>query len=623
MRRLLPLIVVVVAVTLAAGFTFAWPIAAAALLFRFSYRFRRKVRDHRAETEWAFAGFGLFVTAGAVIPVENPVATMFAAAAITAIPAAVCARHPNVRARLLTRRLRLQRQRDWDRACTYAGLSEAAHYTHRKDGSRILQRPARPAPRLLSATRTPAGLRLRVHMRAGWTPVDIAKRADSLAVAYGVRHVEVHRDQANAAYATILIVSHDPLAAPEPLAWPVTIEARSLWEPVAVGVDEQGRWRQVTLIESHVLLGGTTGAGKSSTLALLLAAAALDPDARIVALDGKRVELAAWEPVCDRVVGRDIDDAIDALRDVQATLDHRLDELLDRGLRKLERGDPITVLVIDELAYYTVGTGTKKQQAEFTTVLRDIVARGRAVGVIVLAATQKPEGRTVDTNLRDLFGFRIALRCNTTAASDTILGSGWAGNGADASTIAEGQKGVAYLHAEEARPVRVRCAYLDDAQIGRIVEEAVRVRGGVTMPTVKSTVKSTPADVRPAVAQRPAEGVYQPQGRPPVKRGEAQERLLLALDNRTGPTAQGDLLRAAGYDPKHRTARTALHALVTAGTVKKTSDGFTLITALPPGVTLSDTEAAAGAAERDSDGVVVYDTRFGVSPPDTPNGRAA
>lgn len=121
----------------------------------------------------------------------------------------------------------------------------------------------------------------------------------------------------------------------------------------------------------------------------------------------------------------------------------------------------------------------------------------------------------------------------------------------------------------------------------------------------------------------PSEGVYQPQGRPPVKRGEAQERLLLALDGRTEPITQGALLTAAGYPPKHRTARTALHALVAAGLVVKTSDGFSLVTAPPAGVTPCDPEPADPAAERDSARVVVYDTRFGVSPGDTGNGRAA
>ena len=67
--------------------------------------------------------------------------------------------------------------------------------------------------------------------------------------------------------------------------------------------------------------------------------------------------------------------------------------------------------------------------------------------------------------LRDLFGFRLALRCNTPQASDTILGQGWASAGADASTIPGAQRGVGYLLAEGERPIRLRGFYLDDDDV--------------------------------------------------------------------------------------------------------------------------------------------------------------
>ena len=53
----------------------------------------------------------------------------------------------------------------------------------------------------------------------------------------------------------------------------------------------------IELVERNVLIGGEPGAGKSVALSTLVAAAALDPDARIWLLDGKLVELAAWAPV--------------------------------------------------------------------------------------------------------------------------------------------------------------------------------------------------------------------------------------------------------------------------------------------------------------------------------------
>ena len=115
-------------------------------------------------------------------------------------------------------------------------------------------------------------------------------------------------------------------------------------------------------------------------------------------------------------------------------MDERYRELLARGQRKVRRGDglPLHLVVCDELAFYLT-VPEKAVQQEFAELLRDLVARGRAAGVIVCAATQKPGADVVPSALRDLFGFRLAMRCTTPQASDTILGQGWASAGADAS----------------------------------------------------------------------------------------------------------------------------------------------------------------------------------------------
>ncbi len=72
--------------------------------------------------------------------------------------------------------------------------------------------------------------------------------------------------------------------------------------------------------------------------------------------------------------------------------------------------------------------------------------------MIVIAATQKPSNDIVPTFVRDLFSFRMALRCTTPEASDTILGQGWAKEGYSASTLDPTSRGVGYLLAEGAVP---------------------------------------------------------------------------------------------------------------------------------------------------------------------------
>jgi S-DNA-T family DNA segregation ATPase FtsK/SpoIIIE len=83
----------------------------------------------------------------------------------------------------------------------------------------------------------------------------------------------------------------------------------------------------------------------------------------------------------------------------------------------------------------------------------------------------------VPTALRDLFGFRLALRCNTPQASDTILGQGWATLGHNAAAITPGQRGVGVLLAEDGSPVRLRGFYIGDCDVDELAARAAALRG--------------------------------------------------------------------------------------------------------------------------------------------------
>src|SRR5262249_51212830 len=155
---------------------------------------------------------------------------------------------------------------------------------------------------------------------------------------------------------------------------------------------------------------------------LFIAAAALDPSVSLTLMDGKQVELAPWAASAEHFAGPDIGQAIEVLKDLCAEMDRRDSTLLAWGLRKsTPRGEfGLHVVAIDELAFYIRG-GTRDERTEFTETLRDLISRGRAAGMIVIAATQKPSNDIIPTFVRDLFSFRMALRCTTPEASDTIL----------------------------------------------------------------------------------------------------------------------------------------------------------------------------------------------------------
>ncbi len=315
---------------------------------------------------------------------------------------------------------------------------------------------------MLRVTETAASYALWVRVPRGSSAAHLEKAAETAAAAMGLAGLRVTRDRANAALCTVAVVQRDPLAATEPLPWPLADAAAfSLWEPI--GVDEDGRQVTLRLPERNVLLGGEPGAGKSAALSLLVAAAALDPGVKLWLLDGKRVELAAWAPAAERLVGPDVAEAADMLDALRAEMDLRYAQLLAWGRRKVSPDDGLGlhVVVIDELALY-LATGERKARDRLAESLRDLIARGRAAGVVVLAATQKPSSDVVPTSVRDLFGFRWALRCATRVASDTILGSGWATEGHSTADIDPALRGVGLLLHEGGQPVRVRAAYLDD-----------------------------------------------------------------------------------------------------------------------------------------------------------------
>ena len=366
---------------------------------------------------------------------------------------------PPVRRRLDDALRRGAARRRWYRGCHVAALP-------------VFDR--RPSPHVLKAKLVPAGDVLDVLVPYGTAVADLEAGRDVLAAALHARDVTVTRDPSNARRARVLVARSDPLGDGGAVGWPTADASRlSLWDPIPVGIGEDGDPVTVNLVERNLLLGGEPGAGKSVAMSLLVATAALDPDVTLWLLDGKRVELATWNGCARFAVGPDLGEALGVLRSLQLDMDRRYDELLARRLRKVTRdsGLALQVVVVDELAFY-LNVGDRKQRQEFAELLRDLVARGRAAGVIVIAATQKPSVDIIPSALRDLFGFRWAMCCSTPAASDTILGQGWASRGYSAADIDSAHRGVGYLLHEGGTPVKCKSYYLDDGTLDDLARRA-------------------------------------------------------------------------------------------------------------------------------------------------------
>jgi S-DNA-T family DNA segregation ATPase FtsK/SpoIIIE len=268
--------------------------------------------------------------------------------------------------------------------------------------------------------------------------------------------------------------------------------ALTMYDPIYLGVDEFGEPVYVRIIYRNLLAAGEPGGGKSGLLNIMTAHAALSVKTRLVLFDGKQVELGMWDDIADEFVGPDLDHAITTLLRLQRVMDNRYTWLRAYRRRKIEPSDGLTVIVtvIDEIALYSATLGTEQQQKEFTALLRDLVARGRAAAMPVIAATQRPSVDIIPKSLRDIFGYRAAFRCTSSGSSNIILGDGWSEAGFSATEIAPTSQGVAYLIAEGGVPRRIKVAYLSDADITALADHAAWTRQA-----------AIPAPLRPAAVR--------------------------------------------------------------------------------------------------------------------------
>src|SRR4051794_1148523 len=265
----------------------------------------------------------------------------------------------------------------------------------------------------------------------------------------------------------------------------------SRFDPLFLGIDEFGQAVYIHLIYRNLLAAGEPGGGKSGLLNIVAGHGALSENTRLVLFDGKFVELGMWEDCADEFVGPDITHAIATLRRLQTVMNNSYAWLRAHGKRKIARTDRLSVIlaIVDEIAYFSATVGTKQEQEEFSALLRDLVARGRAAGVIVVAATQRPSFDIIPTSLRDIFGFRAAFRCTTSNSSNIILGQGWAEQGYNANDISPTNHGAAYLLAEGGMPRRIKAAYLTDTQIQAIADYAAWIRRPSGLHIPASTVR--------------------------------------------------------------------------------------------------------------------------------------
>lgn len=366
----------------------------------------------------------------------------------------------------------------WVKTDTLQSLIRRSHYREklRYALAKTAQAKHRDQPPYIrKTTPTRSGATYLIRLPIGMSLADFIPWGDLLAGAMSAFRVAISPSRIKANLVDLHLVIDDPFeASDKDTNVPGILEG-----PVPyIGLDEQGQVVQLEMVSNHVLAGGITGSGKSKLQLLTLCHYALRPDVDLYLFDGKGVEFPEFETIAKTYVTNDLPKAIEAINAIQAEMENRFAYLRQVGERKLSPKDPLPLICvfIDELAVYLTG-GEKQLQDKFGKVLTDLLARGRAAGVSVYAATQRPSTDVVPSLLRDNFQTRIAMRTMSPSSSDVILGQGWASLGFSSSEISKSKAGVGLFFSQAEEPILFRAFDLKDEEIKVIAENAKIIRG--------------------------------------------------------------------------------------------------------------------------------------------------
>ncbi len=275
---------------------------------------------------------------------------------------------------------------------------------------------------------------------------------------------------------------------------------------LALGQDIGGRPSVADLGRMpHLLVAGTTGAGKSvavNAMVLSLLYKSSAKDVRMLMIDPKMLELSVYEGIPHLIapVVTDMKEAANGLRWCVAEMERRYKLMSAAGVRNLagfnrkvrdaidarqplmdplfkpnaEAGEaprpldtlPHIVIIIDEFADMMMIVGKKVEE-----LIARLAQKSRAAGIHLILATQRPSVDVITGLIKANIPTRVAFQVSSKIDSRTILDQG------GAETLL-GHGDMLYLPPGTAMPERVHGAFVSDEEVHRVVEYLKQHGGG-------------------------------------------------------------------------------------------------------------------------------------------------
>ncbi len=234
----------------------------------------------------------------------------------------------------------------------------------------------------------------------------------------------------------------------------------------------------------HLLIAGTTGAGKSvgvNALIVSILYRARPDEVKFILIDPKRLELGLYEDIPHlatpiitdpKLAARSLKWAVSEMerryRDLAGwgvrNIDGYNTEIMSRNLVKEYDDDgepwkplPFIVIIIDELADLMMTSGREVEES-----ITRLAQMARAVGIHLVLATQRPSVDVITGLIKANFPSRISFRVSSKVDSRTIVDT----NGAEQLL---GRGDMLFLPPGTSRLIRVHGAYIEEKEISRIV----------------------------------------------------------------------------------------------------------------------------------------------------------
>jgi len=248
---------------------------------------------------------------------------------------------------------------------------------------------------------------------------------------------------------------------------------------IAIGMDVEGRPVISDLAKMpHLLIGGTTGSGKSvsiNAMIMSLLMRATPAEVRLIMIDPKRVEFTPYNGIPHLYVPvvTEPREAASALSWGVAEMERRLKIFSAAGARNIGQYNakvqnkqledetaaemPYIVIIIDELADLMMNVG---KEVEYS--ISRIAQLARAAGIHLIVATQRPSTNVVTGLIKANITNRIAFNVASGIDSRVVLDTPGAEN-----LIGLGD--LLLSKPEFAKPQRIQGCYVSEDEINNVV----------------------------------------------------------------------------------------------------------------------------------------------------------